>query len=285
MRLLAPAAPARALVGSGPGEVEEILPWDGPETAALLAGERDAGARSAPRSTRPTSVVAFTRSEPVIEALRARRDASARRTIPRPRPGGPHASSGSARALEPLALRAGADPPPPLVFSEDERREARARDSRPGRRLSRRSPRQRLARQELAGRALRRGWRGAWPAGGRGSSCWVLPRTQAGRDCAAGAVVAREWPLRVLGAALSRAGLFLGNDSGVAHLAAASGAPTLALFGPTDPALWSPVGRQVPLAPLARSAPMAGPPVGRGRCAGRARVWTPGRGAAPQLCR
>ena len=60
-----------------------------------------------------------------------------------------------------------------------------------------------------------------------------------------GAVVAREWPLRPLGAALSRAGLVLGNDSGVAHLAAASGAPTLTLFGPTDPALWAPLGSSV----------------------------------------
>ncbi len=51
--------------------------------------------------------------------------------------------------------------------------------------------------------------------------------------------------MRTLGAALSRAGLFLGNDSGASHLAAASGAPTLALFGPTDPALWAPVGPSV----------------------------------------
>ncbi len=64
-----------------------------------------------------------------------------------------------------------------------------------------------------------------------------------------GFTVAREWPLRVLGAALSRAGLFLGNDSGVAHLAAASGAPTLTLFGPTDPALWAPVGSRVSTLP------------------------------------
>ena len=57
-----------------------------------------------------------------------------------------------------------------------------------------------------------------------------------------GAILAREWPLRTLAAALSRAGLFVGNDAGVSHLAAAAGAPTLALFGPTDPALWAPVG-------------------------------------------
>jgi heptosyltransferase-3 len=31
----------------------------------------------------------------------------------------------------------------------------------------------------------------------------------------------------------------------VSHLAAAFGAPTLALFGPTDPAQWCPVGPHV----------------------------------------
>jgi ADP-heptose:LPS heptosyltransferase len=39
---------------------------------------------------------------------------------------------------------------------------------------------------------------------------------------------------------LSAARLFVGNDSGITHLAAAVGAPTLALFGPTDPAVWAP---------------------------------------------
>ncbi len=33
---------------------------------------------------------------------------------------------------------------------------------------------------------------------------------------------------------------FVGNDSGVSHLAAAAGAPGLAIFGPTDPARWRP---------------------------------------------
>jgi ADP-heptose:LPS heptosyltransferase len=49
----------------------------------------------------------------------------------------------------------------------------------------------------------------------------------------------------VLAAVLARAGLYVGNDSGVSHLAAAAGCPTVALFGPTDPALWSPVGPRV----------------------------------------
>ncbi len=60
-----------------------------------------------------------------------------------------------------------------------------------------------------------------------------------------GVVVAAGLAPRILGALLARAGLYVGNDSGVSHLAAAFGAPTLALFGPTDPAQWSPVGPAV----------------------------------------
>lgn len=36
---------------------------------------------------------------------------------------------------------------------------------------------------------------------------------------------------------------FVGNDSGVSHLAASVGAPGVAIFGPTDPARWHPQGR------------------------------------------
>ncbi len=35
---------------------------------------------------------------------------------------------------------------------------------------------------------------------------------------------------------------FLGNDSGIAHLAGAMGKKTIAVFGPTDPAIYSPIG-------------------------------------------
>ncbi len=44
-------------------------------------------------------------------------------------------------------------------------------------------------------------------------------------------------------ACLARASLFIGNDSGLMHMAAAAGAPTLGLFGPTDADVYGPVGR------------------------------------------
>jgi heptosyltransferase-3 len=42
--------------------------------------------------------------------------------------------------------------------------------------------------------------------------------------------------------------VYIGNDSGPTHLAAAAGTPVVALFGPSDPAIWSPRGWQVSLA-------------------------------------
>lgn len=39
--------------------------------------------------------------------------------------------------------------------------------------------------------------------------------------------------------------LFIGNDSGITHLAAALGLPTVAIFGPTDPEAWSPRGKKI----------------------------------------
>ena len=46
-------------------------------------------------------------------------------------------------------------------------------------------------------------------------------------------------------AALRRARLFIGNDTGFAQLAAAAGAPTLVLFGPSDDRIWRPWGENV----------------------------------------
>ncbi|MFQ5790717.1 MAG: glycosyltransferase family 9 protein [Acidobacteriota bacterium] len=57
--------------------------------------------------------------------------------------------------------------------------------------------------------------------------------------------VADALDLMVLAALLSMVSVYVGNDSGVTHLAAAAGAPTVALFGPTDPLVWGPRGRWV----------------------------------------
>jgi len=53
---------------------------------------------------------------------------------------------------------------------------------------------------------------------------------------------ARWLPLPILTALLKKAVLYLGHDSGITHLAAASrqDLPIVALFGPTDPVVWAP---------------------------------------------
>ena len=42
---------------------------------------------------------------------------------------------------------------------------------------------------------------------------------------------------------LAAARVYVGNDSGISHLAAACGVPCVVLFGPTDPRIWAPRGR------------------------------------------
>ncbi len=54
-----------------------------------------------------------------------------------------------------------------------------------------------------------------------------------------------QLPLTELAGQLAGASAFVGNDAGISHLSAALGVPTLALFGPTDPALWAPRGPRV----------------------------------------
>ena len=62
---------------------------------------------------------------------------------------------------------------------------------------------------------------------------------------ARGFPLVRRLPLNVLAGLLELSAGYLGNDSGVTHLAAALNLPTFALYGPTDPGLWGPVGKGV----------------------------------------
>ncbi len=50
---------------------------------------------------------------------------------------------------------------------------------------------------------------------------------------------------------LREARLYLGHDSGITHLAAMTGAPTIALFRDSDPRRWAPLGPAVTLLPVA----------------------------------
>jgi ADP-heptose:LPS heptosyltransferase len=57
--------------------------------------------------------------------------------------------------------------------------------------------------------------------------------------------IAPDLALPSLAALLREARAFVGNDSGLSHLAAVVGAPSLVLFGPTDPRVWAPRGGHV----------------------------------------
>lgn len=61
--------------------------------------------------------------------------------------------------------------------------------------------------------------------------------------------ILRGAPLQETKALLAAASLFIGNDSGPAHMAAAFGVPVVVLFGPSDPVIWAPW--QVEARPLA----------------------------------
>jgi ADP-heptose:LPS heptosyltransferase len=58
-------------------------------------------------------------------------------------------------------------------------------------------------------------------------------------------VNASDLSLSQVCALLARSDVYLGNDSGISHLAAALGVPTVALFGPTDARQWAPRGEKV----------------------------------------
>lgn len=52
-------------------------------------------------------------------------------------------------------------------------------------------------------------------------------------------------PLLEVARHLCQCGCYLGNDSGITHLAALLGVPTIAMFRASDPAVWHPVGPSV----------------------------------------
>jgi hypothetical protein len=89
-----------------------------------------------------------------------------------------------------------------------------------------------------------------WPLEKFRALAWKLERSMPVRWCAGPEDPPLQDCVRIadlyeLACWLASARLYAGNDSGITHLAAAAGAPVLALFGPTDPAVWAPRGPNV----------------------------------------
>jgi ADP-heptose:LPS heptosyltransferase len=240
--LIAPQSSGAALVGTGASEVDELLPWENAEVATLFAADAPCGTiRERLRGVE--LAVVYSRSADLARGLGL--------MVPRvvchdPVPsGGVHASRWLARPIEALGL----DSPPglePILPTPSEANAARD--------LLARLPEGFLAVHPGSGSP-----RKSWPAERFAAVLdslalprpWLLVEGPADATAAGalarrpGAVLARGLGVRALGAVLAQAGLFIGHDSGVSHLAAAWRAPTLALFGPTDPAIWAPVGPRV----------------------------------------
>jgi Glycosyltransferase family 9 (heptosyltransferase) len=241
--LLAPASSGPALVGPGPAEARALVAWDRPDLASLFAEE------ALPPSVHELLggfdlVLACTRNQRLVDHLSSL-NATVVARDPQPPPGAAHAGSWLAASLSAAGIPEAPSPVPLLAATPEEGRGA-------GEWLDR-LPADFIAIHPGSGSPSKN-----WPAShfaelldGWPGHPFLLIEGPA--DAAAaevlrsrpGAVVAHDIGVRVLGALLARAGLFVGNDSGVTHLAAAFGAPTLALFGPTDPGLWSPLGPRV----------------------------------------
>ncbi len=241
--LLAPERPASALLGPGPTEVDAVIPWEKAEVADLASGASRTDGRLARQLEAFDAALAYTRNQSLIANL-GRFIARVISWDPQPPPGSGHASLWFARATAPLAELIEESPPVHAPTAEE------AGAAAPW-----------LARLPPGFLALHPGSGSPgknWPAERFGAAIealapphpWLLVEGPADELAARAlrspnSVSARDLPPRILGAVLAQAGLYLGNDSGVSHLAAAWGAPTLALFGPTDPTVWGPVGPRV----------------------------------------
>jgi heptosyltransferase-2 len=178
---------------------------------------------------------------PLVE----RRDIPLLRASPMP-PSGVHASDHLYATLSPLGIR-GPAPVPPLEIDAAGRLDAlaflRGHGVSPSQFVAlhpssgsarKNWPRERF--QELASKLRGEGFPTVWIEGEADREI-VGPLSTA-----TGSPVARNLPLKVLAALLAQSRGFVGNDSGVTHLAAAAGAKTVALFGPTDAREWAPRG-------------------------------------------
>ena len=234
--LLAPAAPAAALRRRGPWR-PRLLAWE-------LAGVRVALRRRRGRRRRAPHELRAVRRRRRLHAQPSPWPQACAPLVPAWSAHDPGRRPAGRHAVAVAGLRA--------ARGRDRRRRGRvpALRARPPRTRARRTPSPRGCRRAsspstpAAARPARTGRRSASPpspsARGATACCsstarpTTTPRppsrARAGRGRRARTAAPGRWPR-----CSPRAGAYVGNDSGVTHLAAAWGAPTVALFGPTDP--------------------------------------------------
>jgi hypothetical protein len=215
-----------------PGDATARL--DGPELARLLAG----GPR--PAWLPPDGIVYswLGATDPAVREQVAAGAASARFFRVERAPGGVHASIAYAQACgtddDPDGLVERGRILPPASAGADRLAGAPLLVLHPGAGAQRK-------RWDGAGFAAVVAW---WRASG-GAAVVLLGPAELDDVAPAAVEALRDLPLPDVAAVLARAALYVGNDSGVSHLAAAVGAPSVVLFGPTDPARWRPLGATV----------------------------------------
>ena len=171
-----------------------------------------------------------------------------------PQPGMRHRIERDQAALKPLGIHASATPPRLWLTEEDEAGAGQLLN-----RIGIRRDRPFIILQPGA-----RYWFKAWPAerfaelADRLASeynCQVLIAGSRDEEALAQRIheaatshpvsIAGQTTLKQFAAIAKRASLFVGNDSGAMHIAAAVGAPMVALFGPSNPEEWGPRGGPV----------------------------------------
>jgi hypothetical protein len=258
LRVLLEACPGGSLTFVGSQWAERLWPllalpcrllrFDGPELTPLFAPDA---------ATDPTG--AFANATAAIVFSASPRDALAlnvRRLCPGPVALGSVEPGGGMHAARHFLSTVCADPPAPLPLPP-------LRTSPEGLEWARRWLGERFGhtRAPLAVHPGSGGRRKCWPAECFAAVAASLERPvllvegPADHEAAARArdrlpaglpvAAASHMPLPDLAALLSCCHALLGNDSGISHLAGILGVHTVAVFGATDPAVWSPLGPSV----------------------------------------
>jgi ADP-heptose:LPS heptosyltransferase len=141
------------------------------------------------------------------------------------------------------AIGVGAPPPPPYYVADPRLASSAPAGAvylHPGAgKLKNRWPAARFS--AVAREFLARGAEVHWVEGPQDPGCVEEATRALGRRLP---VVSGE-PIPRLAARFARGALYVGNDTGPLHLAAATGCPTVGIYGWSDPEEWAPVGRCV----------------------------------------